>query len=877
MGALTGSLIRTPTKALNVGVEQANKLMMQNQYKKEGAINPYDAYEKRLDDDVAILNKFLKTAKTGKFEDRLFNFNTQTSTANDLTVAANSGAEYNFENGKDNALLSTVAAANRIGTIDAFLDSVKYTIAEMDVETFKKEFGIDIADTKYSSPQEFAAKVTADVKKYSKSMDDFKRKYQTKFEDYSKYEPGSEDFIMSRYIRHAEEEALHIAALNSIKADMTLQRAESLANELRKNPILANSTDTVLRTLSNRDAIVADLGNIQASIKVLEDSLNQEGLTPQIRKQSKAQLKALNAEAEALIKWHGFFDTRAKLAEREGRESTDHSPVFVGKRSAKRSRHKNIGGIITETNNVYNTQHREVLAAFKKVLLAKNKQAGIEVDIKDSQVEEALAQLVDYIQLDTDTKDYLQTVEVLTDKENFKKVTKNLRNGYYKHKLIVYNDTFFNTFTDALANISTDLNKTKGTNISQADYDQFVADVQKELLAFPSYVELTALVADPHLGLEKRKETDEIQDKIDEFIKKKFNSFIQDYTKEITNKGISDAEYAQIIKNNDLGIIRIIALATKIIKHNHDLSKLSDREKELYEKFKEIIDLKIEELKDTTSKDAPDNPPAETPTAETNDPAETEEEEVIIDDGTEEDEEAFSPTGFDFGQETPEEEFEDITEEEEEEEVEEEVVEEPTAEDTFVETEETEVPLTPDLAEKMYKMGVMDVNHFQTYIIMDRVSSFIDAEQIQDLQGTIQNIISDITHEAESRGEAFIDFIKANEVFVNKTIAHHIAESNEGADDRVDELIVEEPEIETEVFEDKEDIQNFKVDLGDIQEINTVYNVEELLGAVDVVNMGETEVNPENITNFTESPIIPGDIVTEESITDKLKSNKFKC
>jgi hypothetical protein len=843
MGAMTGSLIRIPTRLLNVGVESANKAMIQNQYKNENAINPYDAYEKRLDDDITLLNNFIRNAKTGKFQERLFNFNAQVSSANDQTVSAAAGSVYNFENGKDNALLAAVSAANRIGTTDAFLKTIKNTISGMDAEQFKEEFGIDIEDTKYSSPQEFGQKVASDVKAYSKKLEDFKREYRTKFEDFSKYEFGTQDYILSRYVREAEEEALHIAALNSLSADMALQRAESVANDLRKSTVLANSAETVLRTLSNRDQIVADLGNIKGQIKVLEESLKQEGLDARTTRDVKNQIKQLQKESESLIKWYSFFDTRKSMAEREGNTIDDESIVFVGKRSKKHTRHKKIGNVITETNNVYNPQHREVLATFKKLLAAKNKQAGLDIEVNNSEAEKALLQLVDYIQLDKDTKDYLQAVEILTDKENFKKVTKNLQNGYYKYKLILFNDTFFNTFQQALSDISNDLNNTLNSKITQKDYDNFVLDVQKDLLQFKPYLSLTAIISDTNFGIEREKEISELQEKINMFIKKRFNTFIETYTKEISNTEISDIEYNKILQEDDLGYIRTNSIAGKLVESKGNKAVLSDREKELYEKFQEQVDLKIKERQLELEKEqiieTGENPEIETNNL-SDDELETED--------TEEDDDSSYDSSNDVGGYTgamkPRNKSKTSTETQEDKKSESKKTK--PAELSLYE-EEDEEDFTEEDLDSMFEDGEIDESEYiaskKVFVVTNRLHNFTD-KPIDNMQDVINSIISEIEVQASKKGQTYLTFTAdgKNSNYINKVIKKHILESNEGIALEDAPEVVSEPEvIITNNFPDKTELMNMSIDLEDIKEISDILSGD-LVSAVE-----DVQLQPDNI------------------------------
>jgi len=605
MGALTGTLIRVPSKMLNFGLEKANKQFLKAQYSEEGAIDPYTAFEKRLDEDIELLNNFIKKGKNGSFETRLFNFNAQAQSALEQTASASVGAEYSFHNGKDNALLSAISAASRIGTTDAFVESIKNSIGDMTPEQFKKEFGIDIEDTEYASPQQFAAKMAGDVKKYTKTLEEFTRGFKTKLEDPRNFTPETPEYFMANYIRNAQEEALHIAAINSIKASMAVDRATSLANELSASPLLSNSSDLVLRVMTNPVMVISEVGRLKGDIKVAEQSIKLGGLDRAALKALRAEIKSKTNQLDELDKWASFWDTRKAMAEREETDaSTDTTPIFVGKRVARdkatgKFTKRKYGEKQDKINFAYNQNHKDVMAVFKKLLIAKNEEAGITTgDIKDTELQDAFTKLVDYMQLDSDTKDYIDAVEVLTNKDRFREITKQMSDGKYKFNLIHYVDTLMNTFQQEAYEISKTI-KNINSALEFNDYLNLVKDTQDDIMNNTSYLRLVALISSKEFGMNKRDEAAEYIDEVSKIIKDKFQSFIKTHLSEQISKDITDEDYNKIIATNDLGIVATYHIGDKLFNSRGDKAVLTEREKELYEKFKDEIDTYISDLQTT--------------------------------------------------------------------------------------------------------------------------------------------------------------------------------------------------------------------------------------------------------------------------------------
>lgn len=874
MGALTGSLIRVPSKVMNSSLDYVNNRIQDAQYKGSDATAPYKRYEKQLDDDIALLNNFIKKGKNGTFEEKLFNFAAQTQAASDQTQTAGNGLRYEFENGRNNALLAAVSAANRTDSVDAFLTSIKTSISEMDNESFEKEFGVKIEDTEYNSPQQFGEKVTEDIKKYSKAIDDFVRGYKTKFEDPTRYAPDSKDYAISSYIRLAEEEALHIAAMNSIKATMAVDRAKQIGNELTTNALLSNSSDMVLRVLTDPKMLISEMGNLKAELALLKQNANAEGLDVATKKQIKSQIKEKESQLSVLDEWASFYDTRQAMSNRDGIDSNDNTVVFAGKRIEKKLRQRKYASAPQEVNYTYNQKDKAVIKAFKKLILSKNKEAGIDTEIRDSELEEALDKLIDYMQLDQDTKDYINAVEVLTNKENFRQVTTRLMDGKFKFNLIMYADSLMDSFKKEAGNILLELHKSN-KSIGIQEYVEMIEDAENTLLKNESYIKLLSIITSDNFGINNQEEALKLTQDISLTTKRLFEKYLQMYTSGERQTDISDEEYNEIMSSNELGVIRTVNIANKLFKAKGNVTVLNERELKLYETFKDIVDSKVEDLK-IENKEYVNNNEVETAVAETNTLEDDATEEIGKDTSVEDeyDETDQAPPGsFNFNFEEDDEDTAEVTPTE------------PKAtkkvEEEISDVTETESELTLDKLEELFSKKIITKEQYDSekkvLVVIDKIKA-LHTGTIDSLANTVVTIVSAIEANAERKGVDFMTYFnnKKNATLIKEIILKEIAETNNGETLEETPVVVEPVIIETNNYDKTKPVSN-EFDISVIDEINDVLEsvlAGQLIQDVNAVLPGTRKKNQkksEKNVNFV------SEIVTEQSVIDKLKNNKLEC
>lgn len=602
MGALTGSIIRLPTALTTRALDKANALAIGREYKGDEANNPLVKAEKQLDADITTLNSLFKQTKSGNFEQKIFNFNAQMNASQEQTEAAAKGDKYEFENAGDNALLAAVATAKRTHSIDALYNAVKNMGNEMTAEDFKKSFGVDLDSTKYSSAKEFSEDVSADIKKYSETIDKVREFAKSKLLDPNRFAKGSGSQLIAILTRQAQEDAIQFIALNSIKGTMSADRAKKVASDILAMPQMGLSADYAVRIMTNYDNAVGELGIIEAELKVLEQNLRAEGLDPDVKKALQEQIKDKNEELALMNSWAGFWRTRKSIAgktQEDDNYTEDKTVVFSGKQSTQKVIEKDEQGNDFEVEQeIYNLDHPEVVETFRKLINLKNKQSGNNTELSEEILREGFQKIYDYIRLDTDTRDYMRSVDVLMNLENFQSTLTRMTEGKFKYSLIDYTENLIHK-TLSIAAL-----QSKALKLSEDQSLFFTFEVTKNIMASEAYKNLLALVIDPTLGMDNYEYAIKLQEEIKTITTDSLRETIANYKTD----GLGDitADELDIILSEgslDFMSIRRITIVDKLVKGQPLLAN----EKQLYDKFKEEIDadvIKQNKIKSSKENDA---------------------------------------------------------------------------------------------------------------------------------------------------------------------------------------------------------------------------------------------------------------------------------
>jgi hypothetical protein len=586
-GALGGVLSHGPSMIINKTIAKAAEGANSLNYRNDPSQNPATQAQKALKENIANLNAMFEQTSSSTIDKSLFNFANQIHAGKEMTQAAAKNQQYEFTNGRDNALLSAVISAKQTGTVDVLARSFREMGNNMTAEQFENNFGISLSDTKYNSVEDFTNSIGDDIEKYSESIDDVKRNVGD-LANPNLYKVGSKEYYLAIHKRRTQEEAVNIISYNMLRGEMTAERVQQLAQEVRANPVLAHSADYVMRVLHNGENLDAEIGNVQSEVTILNEQLKGEGLDPKLKADLEKQLELKKEHLVDLKIWQSYFDKSARKRT-AGKESAVEytSGKFVGK--GKKSTFDDQGKLVQEfepTSEELNDP--EVLARFKKLLVNLNNQAGISVQMTDAQAREALSKVTDISRLNNDAKEYMQSVDVLYNPEAFEYATSRMLDGEIKFKINATLKQLSESTDNSIAMIIlgyqiTDPNEQRA--IAQEVFDA----VQKS----NEYTKLIALIVDPNLGYQSGTYANEL---FQSLFKK-----LTDKVREISNRydksgatDISDTDYEAFKKDGTVPE----DVKQRIAQMLYDRNPLTDKMKEVYDKHKEDIDKMVDALEE---------------------------------------------------------------------------------------------------------------------------------------------------------------------------------------------------------------------------------------------------------------------------------------
>lgn len=604
------------TKALDA----LNDAAINSTYKNNPAENPIANAKKQFEEDFNTLKSMYGQMSKGQFEHKLYNFVNQMDASQEMASAAAQGKRYEFENGRDNAMLSAVLAAQRTNSIKAFQQAVRNSGMEMTAEEFETAYGVKLADTKYATPEEFSNKIADDIGKYAEMIDGIKRKVGV-LSDPSRFESGTSGRYMAAIQRKAEEEAIHTLALNMIKADMTIDRAQKLAQEMRATPGLAGSADYAIRVMTDPDVLVAEVGNMMSEIKLLEDQIRAEGLTPEMKDELVKQLENKKKRRDFLERWQRYWG-EVKLP--NGKSRLEFRGQAVGK---AKEEHASGDGTTVEAPE-FDMKHPEVYANFKEVMQLMNEQAGLGTELNDTVAQEAFDKLVDYMRLDADSKSFLNSVDVLFNRNRFGNMLRNMTDGQFKYMLINYVDNILDLIKNHTANLVTRVGEEDG-----AAQLNLMVEISELIIGSEAYKNLETLALDPNVGVKNQEYARKQEQALSKLVSKKMTEYYDLYLQKAGYTDISDDDYLTFKQTggkyipwlNLVGIARKIALEIQSMSPEEQekattFKTLGERETEVYAAFKDMVDPVVEEYVENGEVQKPevrpDDPAKEAPLAD---------------------------------------------------------------------------------------------------------------------------------------------------------------------------------------------------------------------------------------------------------------------
>ena len=604
MGAITGSVVRLPTALASRSLEKLQDKAISVGYKNDVANDPVKQAQKQFEEGINTLNNFMKKAGEKSFDastERMLNFAEQVSAAQGMTSAASQGKRYEFENHRDNAMMSAIRAAKSLGTIDVLQRSIQNMTSKMTNEEFEKSFGIKLEDTKYNSVQEFGQSLSRDVKKYSDVHDGIRRKVGSMI-DPLMYKEGSKNRYTATMIRMQQEEIAHVIASNAIKGDMTVERSKQVASELRSNPIIGASSDFALRVLSKGSNVISEIGNLSAEVEQIRQNLkNSEGLEPETIQQYKDQIESKEKEIKLLQDWTNQFETveeEVDVKDSEGNITKEKRKV-IGKFKGSYVK----GQPKVDDADADPQMNMDTLNLLTEYFNIKNKQAGLDIEpITVTQFKEHYDKIIDYIRLEDDIKVYMNNVDLMFNPEQFTNMVERMTDGNFKYKIFQYLEYLPNQVISSVFETARLLEIT-----SMQELTEITNAIKERLVNSTPYKNLMVIAVDPNAGIENSEYVEKQLEEIARVLSEALMDEIQNRSGIENYQDIDDADFADFEVSGNISYKYLYEIAKKSIAN----IPLSEKEKKVNDEYLESIQEIINRISGlTTPQQPPQTPPA---------------------------------------------------------------------------------------------------------------------------------------------------------------------------------------------------------------------------------------------------------------------------
>jgi hypothetical protein len=375
MGALTGRLLSPITYGTSKLTERIRTSGDQrNQIKSDRA------------DTINILNEFYTDPK--KFlNEAIATVKVQHKAGQLMDMAVDDRNQYEFHNTKDSSLAQLVSAAKKTDMLETILDTIKDYSDIMTVDDMKA-FNINATQDNVVNVKSFFNDVVEKIKSFSTTWETLQDKYgSTVMPDI--YDQGTENHKNAILAKAALDEAIQILATNKFNGQRALERAVEIYNQVSVNKAVGGSASTTFKHLGSTVETDRQIGLLESELKGLRAN-------PQPDKQARELINQKEKQLEILKNWKENWESLK-----------DYTP-----------------------DKLYSAT--KAVKAYKEYILSQNEQAGLQVDILEEDIQDTYQQLIDYIELNKDHKDYVDAYNILSNPNQFSKLHGRIKDAIEK-------------------------------------------------------------------------------------------------------------------------------------------------------------------------------------------------------------------------------------------------------------------------------------------------------------------------------------------------------------------------------------------------------------------------------------------------------------
>jgi len=301
--------------------------------------------------------------------------------------------KYQYLNNRDSALIQAIMHAKRTGTLDYFNNFTRGYGENFTDEELKSAFGGTSQEFGVGSPKEVLNEIANSTERFSNLYD----KYQEKFGLFL----GVSDLIGNPAARDKYEirkaalmDAITTVAFIDAKSQQTMTRAKSLLSSIAsKYPSIGNSLSTSWNTIVSPEDLDQQLAIIDNEIKVMQDGTATPQTTNIIRDKIKEKL--------LLTQLKDSIYEQKKIQDPTDPTRTISTYDVVNNSTSQR---KYIASVLSEYLQLKENQKRGA--------------PGFNT-ISADEVNSSIDDILDYIKLGQDHNEYVQSVNMLNDPDNF--------------------------------------------------------------------------------------------------------------------------------------------------------------------------------------------------------------------------------------------------------------------------------------------------------------------------------------------------------------------------------------------------------------------------------------------------------------------------
>lgn len=326
---------------------------------------------------INIINTFYSDP-TQYTKEWIANVKVQNRAAETMEEAVANGDRYTFYNTKDSAFAKAISSAVKLNMYDSLKDTLTELGQNLTDKEFQEAFNIDPSTANRESVKQFLGNVVSQMDDYYTLYNNLKDKYGDRIvpELYRNNKP--EEYQRVKIAKMALDNAIEMLTTNVYKARQATKRAATLQQEIGANPNIGGSSIEVLSKLGSEQAINDHIERLKEDLATYDGFEVLDPKQKELLKEKKKELKLAEA-------WKDAFED---VMTGQGESYFEEGAI------------KKIYSAYENLVNFYNQSEKR----------------GVSVSIED--IEDNFTKFLDYIQLNKDSKAYIDAMNVLADPYN---------------------------------------------------------------------------------------------------------------------------------------------------------------------------------------------------------------------------------------------------------------------------------------------------------------------------------------------------------------------------------------------------------------------------------------------------------------------------